>query len=378
MLDSGSLTDPGTHTPAPGAAAPAPVPAGEPPDEFAGIRARATRHPVLAALTVALAGFLIFQIRAEVGYALSSAAPIDLGDARALARATPAQVPANRLVRLSGLPDRESALILDTRGAWSFTQFFRLLGCDNKVFVRRAADPLPVELAERDVFTGRLVRFRDLSFDDSIRRHLASHVSATHFFTVAAFEQALRAGAPTIADRLGEPVPVLPADELAIDTARPGDVRVSLPAERFPDRDRARAAVAGQGGEVLAVTAPAPDRLDVVARFPAARRDAALAALADLDRRVHIGAARTTTRVRLADLRATPDGLSARPAGGAELQLPRAEIQAIRTMAPVRLPDDAWILLEGDRPREHMRDLVVAIFLVGFALVNLLAVRRAA
>ena len=45
---------------------------------------------------------------------------------------------------------------------------------------------------------------------------------------------------------------------------------------------------------------------------------------------------------------------------------------------PVRLPDDAWIVLEGDRPREHMRDLVVAIFLVGFALVNLLAVRRAA
>src|SRR3954470_17578436 len=116
MLNSGSLTDPGTHNPAPGTAAPAVrVPAGQPPDEFAGIRAGPTRHPVLAALTVALAAFLVFQLRADIRYALSPATPVEISDARLLARANPAAVPVNRLVRLSGLPDRESALVLDTR-----------------------------------------------------------------------------------------------------------------------------------------------------------------------------------------------------------------------------------------------------------------------
>jgi hypothetical protein len=376
MLNSGSLTDPGTHNPAPGTAAPAVrVPAGQPPDEFAGIRAGPTRHPVLAALTVALAGFLVFQLRADLRYALSSAVPVEIGDARVLARANPAEVPVNRLVRLSGLPDRESALVLDTRGSWNFTQFFRLLGSDNKVFVRRAPDPLPVEVAERDVFTGRLRRFRDLSFDDSIRRHLATHVSASHFFATASLEQALRTGVFTLPDRLGEPVTLAPDDELTIDTAHPGDIRVQLPAERYVDAAAARAAVVAQGGEVISLTAASATHPahDVVVRFPPARRDAALAALADLDRRVHIGAARTTTRVRLKDLQPRADGFAA----PGPVVLPRAEIQAIRTLAPLRLPEDAWILVEGERPRDHLRDLIVAVFLVGFAVVNLLAVRRA-
>jgi hypothetical protein len=381
MLNSGSLTDPGTHTPVPGAAAPpAAVPAGQPPDEFAGIRAGPTRHPVLAALTVALAAFLIFQLRADLRYALSPATPVAISDARLLARAAPADVPVNRLVRLTGVPDRESAMVLDTHGSWNFTQFFRLLGCDNRVFVRRVPDPLPVALAERDVFTGRLLRFRDLSFDDSIRRHLVTHVSATHFFAAATLEQALRAaqGGLTVADRLGEPVTLLPDDELAIDTGHPGDISVQLPPDRVPDGEAARAAVVAQGGEVIALHAASAGHAthEVVARFPPARRDAALAALADLDRRVHIGAARTTTRVRIKDLQAHPAGLAARLPSG-EVVLPRAEIQAIRTLAPLRLSDDAWILIEGERPRDHLRDLIVVAFLVGFAVVNLLAVRRA-
>jgi hypothetical protein len=373
------LSELGPHSPPPSGVPAAGVPQGPAPDEFAGIRARPTRHPALAAATVVLAGFLVFQIRDDVRYALSSASPIDLGDARALAHLPAGQIPRNRYVRITGVADRESGLLLDTRGSWAFTQFFRLLGTGNTVFVRRVPEPLPLDLAERDVFTGRLVRFRNLSFDDSIRRHLASHVSATHFFSPTALEAALRGGtAPlTIADRLGEQVTLLPHDELAIDTARADDIQVELPVARFPDPDRARAAVAAQGAEVLTVTAIAPDRLAVVARFPARRRDAALAALADLDRRVHIGPARTTTRVRASDLRAVADGLSVTLASGGEALLSRSEIQTVRTMAQVRIPEDAWLLVEGERPRDHLRDVIIAVFLAGFVLVQLLAMRRA-
>jgi hypothetical protein len=348
--------------------------AAEPPDEFAGIAARPSRHPVIAIAAVALAVFLVYQIRDEVKYALSPSTPVELGDARRMASA--AGVPGNRYVRLAGQGDRESALVLDTQGQWNFNQFFRLLGTDDRVFVQRAPDPLPIELAERDVFTGRLVSFRDLSFQESIRRHFAANVSATHFFAPAALEAALTAGGGmALTDRLGQKVSLAPDDELSIDVASPGDLRIELPAQRYPELTRAKAAVAEQGGQVLSAETTETRRQVVVARFPDDRRAAALAAIADLDRSVRIGPNRTTTRVRLADLRVSPEGLVARAKTG-EVTLPRAQIQTVRSVAPVRIPDGAWLLLESDRPRDHLKSVLIATFLVGFALVNLLALKR--
>jgi hypothetical protein len=369
-----TVSEPGSQIPPAGERLAGGGPSGLPPDEFAGIPSRASRHPVIAAAAVLLAGYLVFQIRADVQYALSPAAPIDAGDARALAHA--AQVPVNRLVRLAGHADRESALILDTQGSWQFTQFFRLLGTDDKVFVQRAADPLPVELADHDVFTGRLVAFRNLSFEESIRRHFSSQVSATHFFAVDALEAALGRGTPlALADRAGQSVTLAPEDELSIDVAHPGDVRIELPGERYPDLAKAQAQVVERGGQVLSAETTEIHRQAIVARFADDRREAALAALSDLDRRVRIGPARKTTRVRIADLGVSPEGLVARPRDAAPITLPRAEIATIRSVAPVRIPEGAWLLLEGDHPRDHLRTVIVAILLVGFALVNLLALR---
>jgi hypothetical protein len=53
-----------------------------------------------------------------------------------------------------------------------------------------------------------------------------------------------------------------------------------------------------------------------------------------------------------------------------------SQIQAISTQAAVEIPDDALILFEGERPREHVKTLVIAALLLGFALANLLALRR--
>jgi len=366
------VSDAGSKNPAAGAGgSPAPV------DEFAGIPARATRHPVLAAAAVVLAGFLIFQIRHDLGYAVSAASPRDLGDARALSHGGP--VAGNRYVRVSGAADRESALILDTQGSWVFSQFFRLLGTEDRVFVKRAADPLPVELAERDIFTGRLVPFRDLSFQASIRRHFASQVSATHFLAPDALAAALGRGAPlTIVDRAGERITLESSDEFAIDSSRPGVWLIELPADRFPDPDKAAAAVKQAGGEVLSAEPSALPRMSVRARLPEGRRPAVLAALTDLDRRVRITPARATARVRLGDLKATSEGLLVHPNGSPDaFSLALADIQSVRTVAPVRIPDDAWLLVEGDRPRDHLTTVMIAVLLLGFALVNLLALRRA-
>jgi hypothetical protein len=364
VSETGSQIPPAGERPAGGG------PSGPPPDEFAGIPSRPSRHPVIAGAAVLLAGYLVFQLRSDVQYALSSATAIELGDVRSAAA-----LPANRYVRLAGRGDRESALLLDTQGSWEMTQFFRLLGTEDRVFVRRTADPLPVELAERDVFTGRLVPFRELSFQESIRRHFSSNVSATHFFEPAALEAALqRGGALTLTDRAGQRVTLASDDQLAIDSASPVAVRIELPADRW-DKEKAKAVVAERGGVVSSVETTVLARQAVVATFPPERRQAALSALSDLDRRIRIGPARTTTRVHLADLKPSPEGLVARSRDGAEVTLPRAQIAAVRSVAPVRIPDGAWLLVEGDRPADHLRSVVIAVLLTGFALVNLLALR---
>ena len=41
----------------------------------------------------------------------------------------------------------------------------------------------------------------------------------------------------------------------------------------------------------------------------------------------------------------------------------------------MQIPDDALLLREGERPRDHLKILIVAAFLLGFAVVNLLAMR---
>ena len=376
------MTDETKPTP-PQAAGPLPdglaAPAGQ--DEFAGIPSPRGRHPVIALGTAALACFLIFQIKDDLRYALSSGVAQDLGDARSISTAKPEGLPVNRYVRLAGNADRESAVVLDTQGSWHFTQFFRLLGTNSRIFVRRAADPLPAELAAHDVFVGRLMGFSNLSFQEAIRHHFAGHVSATHFFAPTVVRTALAqasGGSLLLTDLLGDRVSLAANDELVIDMDRPGQIRIDFPRERFVDQAAARAAVEQQAGQVLEAPGDAvdPKSLALVVTFPPERRDRALQALGEMDRRLHIRPAHTTYKSRVADLGATAEASVVKTAGAGSQALPVAQIQGVATLAAVQIPDDALILFEGERPREHFKSLIIAAFLLGFAVINLLALRR--
>ncbi len=376
------MTDESKTPPLP-AAGPLPdglaAPAGQ--DEFAGIPSSRGRHPAIALGTAALACFLIFQLRSDLRYALSPGVAQDLGDARRLSTTKPEAWPVNRYVRLAGHADRESAVVLDTQGSWHFTQFFRLLGTNNRIFVRRTADPLPAELAAHDVFVGRLMRFSDLSFQEAIRRHFVGHVSATHFFAPADVRAALAqssGGSLALTDLLGDRVSLAANDELVIDMDRPGQMRIELLRERFSDQAKARAAVEQQGGQVIETPSDAvdPKRLALVVAFPPERRDQALQTLGERDRQLHIQPARTTHKVRVADLGATAEAMVVKSAGAESQVFPVAQIQGIGTLAAVQISDDALILFEGERPRDHLKSLIIAAFLLGFAVINLLALRR--
>lgn len=356
---------------------------GVPSDEFANIPSSRRRHPVLALAAAVLAVFLIYQVHEDLFFALSSASPTDLGDARALADKPIAGLPLNRMVRISGMADRESGVIIDTAGSWKFKQFFRLLGTRSRVFVSRVPDPIPVEQAEKDVFVGRLLPFRDLSYADAIRKHFANRVMATHFFSPAGVKAQLAGavGGPLVmTDLLGEKVSLAADDELYVDVSRPADVQVDLPRSKFRDLAAARAAVEGKGATVLDDTLkPSDDKsLSLVITFPAERRDQVMSAIADLDLHVRYRPLRTTYSVKVGELAAGKDaggdGLVLKT-GGERKTLRLDQIMAIRTSATVQIPDGALLLSEGDRPSEHYRTIVVVIFLLGFAALNLSALR---
>jgi hypothetical protein len=369
-----------------------PPPAEPSVDEFAGIRARPGRHPALALAAAALALFIIFHVRGDITYSLSPREPVDLGDARALFARPGAEAvagAANRYVQIRGTPDRESALELDTKGSWVFTQFFRILGTGSRLFVHRRENPLPAFRAEEDVFEGRLIRFGDLSFESSIRSYAASHVSATHFFRADDLRRAVAASAAagsgagagaviTIRDLTGDPVTLGPNDLVAIDLIHPEEIRLHFPPDKLGSEALARVEVEKRGGVVISAAVPAnppgAGGVDLVVRFPPERRQAALDEIGDLDPRVEIREARQTFTVRLADVGDGGDALILKtPQGGGPPQrLPLAQVPAIRTLAAVQIPADAWLLIENDHPRDHLHNVIFGAVLLLFAAVNLI------
>lgn len=368
------MTDPDPQNPRIPAAA---SPDAAAPDEFAHIPSRA-RPPFVALGAAALALFLAVRLRHDVSYALSSGQPIEMGDASALAARAPGAVPLNRLVRLHGQPERESAVLLDARGSWTFTQFFRMRGSRGRVFVRRLADPLPVALAERDVFVGRLVKFQELSFAESITRHFASHVSATHFFAPAALSAGLAAGpAPWhVVDRAGDQVTLAAADRIALDVAQPGQYLVDVSREHASEVARIKTLLAADGGAVITQT-DTPDRLSLTVSIPEPARDRVLSAIGLEGRGVHFRAARQSVEVPASALSAAPGGLQIAGEDGVRRLLRFEDLISVRTRATVQIPDDALLLIEGEAPRDETKALVFLAFLAGFAAVNLLGLRRA-
>jgi len=389
------MTDTAKTQPAPG------DPAGAV-DEFAHIPRSRARHPIVAAAGALLAFFLVFHSRGDIKYALSSRQPMDVGVARVtFAPGRDVSSIENRLVRVAGAPDRESALELDTKGSWTFSQLFRVMGTGDRLFVHRRENPLPAERAEADVFEGRLTRVDDLPYAAAIRAYFAKHVSATHFFAPEALARALagrQQGAPlSVVDRAGDVVSLAPAEDLSVEVFKPDEVRLGLPRARFATEAAARAAIESRGGDVVAAhglvkavgvvdtgalssAPPPPERWTFVVRFPASKRGPALGALGDIDRTVEIRDARETVTTRVSELAVAGEGdgvtLLIGAPGGEQRKLKASDIAAIRTMAPVVIPDGAYLLSEGDYPREHMASVMIALVLLTFGIFNVAGLIR--
>jgi hypothetical protein len=373
-------------------------------DEFAHIKRRRARHPLITLGGALLALFLAFHGRRDFRYAVSSSEPVELGSASvAFTSGKAVDEYENRYVRVAGTPDRESALELDTKGSWTFSQMFRVLGTGDRLFVHRLENPLPAARAEVDVFEGRLTRIDELPYAAAIRAYFAKHVIATHYFGAPELMRALpgRAqGAPlSIVDRGGDKVTLAAEEPLAVEVSKPDEVQVGLPRLRFATEADARDAIEDRGGEVvtarglvkappppsagaanLLASAPTPpERWTFVVRFPAARRQSALDELGDIDRTVEIREARETIATRVSELSADAGALVIRPSGAPaapERRLAVGDVSAVHTMAPVVIPEGAFLLVEDDRPRDHPGAIVIPIVLMVFAVFNIVALVR--
>lgn len=349
-------------------------------DEFADIPSPRTRHPALAVAAALLALFLVVKMRRDLTFFLSSPAPADLGDARALVASPrgPAVLAEglNRVVRVHGTPDRESALEVDTQGSWTFTELFRLLGTQSRIFVHRRESPLPGFRAESDVFEGRLVRFSDLPFEDAIRSYFANHVSATHFFRPDDLRRVVAAGvgaAVTLPDLAGDAVTLGPNDILAFELVRPGEVEVGLPAKRYPSAEAARAALVAHGAQVLRPGRAVPGRQNWVVAVTPATRDRLMNDLAAIDYESDLRDVRETVKARLADVGVTAGTLTVRDGAAAR---PLEGLDSIRMLATVQIPADAYLIVEAETPRDHLADAAIAVVLIAFASVNLVGLAR--
>jgi hypothetical protein len=370
-------------------------------DEFAHIPRRRSRNPLITLAGALLAFFLVFYGRRDLRYALSSSHALDLGAAAAVFKSEKATAGLeNRYVRVAGTPDRESALELDTKGSWVFSQLFRVLGTGDRLFVHRLQNPLPAERAEADVFEGRLVRVDDLPYADAIRNYFARHVTATRYFDTDAVVKALAArtgaGPLAVADRSGDRASLAVEEPLAIEVSKPDEVQIGLPRTRFATEESARAAITERGGEVVAakglIKAPAqqganaatllasapepPARWTFVVRFPAERRQSALDQLGDVDRAVEIRDARETVATHAGELAVDNGALVVRAPGAPERRLAAADVAAVHTIVPVVIPADAYLLVEGDRPRDHLSSILIALALLTFGAFNIVALVR--
>jgi hypothetical protein len=110
---------------------------------------------LMAAAVVAAMG-LVFALRGDMRYALSSAQPTDLGDVQA---ADPGHLISNSFVRIEGVPTVARAVNF-SRGMGATYRIFPLAG-QRTVYVQMEATGSEAAYA-RSEFTGRLVTFGDL------------------------------------------------------------------------------------------------------------------------------------------------------------------------------------------------------------------------
>ncbi len=349
------------------------------------------RSPAIAVAVIGLGGLLLVHQLDDTRYALRSSSPVELGDARAL---SPSLLVDNTLVAVRGQPDLRNALLFEPKGDRYRRAFYRLLGTNTRLLVRAEETSSRHEVGDRLV--GRLRRFDRIPWAEQLRDYYAQKVKSTRFVDLDRLKSRLADGKTPLADRAGDPLDLGPGDAIGLEVDFPADLLVSLPRKQFPVEEDARHELSRLGVPVGSGTTT-NDWYIFVVRVDPARRDPLLKQLDEKE--WPFAARRERLTATLGDLRLDGDGLSLAwdaknptewsAVGGAlvppspppaRTQLPWARVASVQVAAPIRIPPDAFILVENELPSDYrwtlVLDGVLALFLAFNAWLLIHRLRR--
>ena len=335
---------------------------------------RPPRSPIVALAVLVIGAVLLLHLRTDIRYALSPAIPLELSE-----KVPPGMVlPDNRLVAIRGIPDYRYALLLEPREDQYRRSFFRLLGTGDRLLVRADQTASRHELSER--FTGRLRRFDALPFAGEIRNYYA-HQEVTRFVDLGS----LRACLPklldctTLRDATGEPLRLEPTRPLLWVVDFPDELTITLSRDRFLVEEDARHELERMGQPIRSFVSQGTPREPqdgyvYVVEVPPEKRDAYLSKLEPLG--ASFAVHRERLRVLLTGITSVGDTLALQPDGSKGMSYPWNRIVSVQVEAPVRIPADSWVLLEGEIPGNFKWAPLVAGGLGLFMLFNLWLIVR--
>lgn len=217
-------------------------------------RKRAGIGPVLAASVIVICAFLMFTLRADLGFALGEKSATPVGDARA-AYAAGKAVPDNTYVTVSLRPDLANPGWLRGKQAVGY-RVAPVLGTSARLWLHITDDSRAGAPVYDLAYTGRTRRIADLAFTDELRAYLATLPPQPHW--VAA--DALAAGTP-LHDVSGDLVTVSADTPIELDERVAGVALVTLYAnDTVKDEAGARAALTAAGFTPAANVSKSTDR----------------------------------------------------------------------------------------------------------------------
>ena len=344
---------------------------------------RRPRSPIVAAAVIGLGGLLLVHLVDDTRFALRSATPIDLGDARKLGAAGMGRLVDNSLVAVHGLPDLRNALLFEPKGDRYRRAFFRLLGTDTRLLVR--ADETSTRHSLDDRIVGRLRRFDKIPWAEQVRDYYASRVHVTRFVDLDLLKLHLTDGRQPLADRAGDRL-TLGADEpIGVAVDFPEDLRVSLPKKQFPVEEDARHEIE-RLGHAVAASGATNDWYLYVVRVDRAGRDALIKQLEEHEwpfaaRRERFSAqagdlSSDGAALSIPFLVANPpeyivDGNALKPIPPSpRTSLPWTRVASVQVAAPLLIPPDAFILVENELPADYLWTLLLDGLLALFVAFN--------
>jgi hypothetical protein len=356
----------------------------EPEDEFAGIEpAPAQRSPLVAVSVLLLSLVVGYRLRADIAYFFGPREPIELGAAHKIDVGT---LRNNTYVRLSGIPDRRNAIYIEPKGAQSRRTFFALHGTDNHLFVNAA--PM---LEPGDNWQGRLRRIDQVSYASSLQAHFAE-AKVLRYLDLAELQKTQFRGVLMLKDRAGKSISFDSARELLeLDVSFPEQYQIEMPREKFATEGDARHELERLKLEVMQ-SIETKDSYGYILHIAPNKRDATLKLLGD--QRINVAPHDEHFKVVPGELELV-DGKLMLPPRSWQPQLFWGRVEkppkpdffaagvpwswvrdaAVELASPI--PQNAFVLDEGERPSDFWWPPVVLGLLLAFAGYNLWYLVRA-